>query len=447
MPEALIETAIGLFLVFLLMSLIASQLVEWIAGWRKWRAEELEKTIRAMLSEGSVKEKLDESAQSLASKLYAHPLISSLAKPGSKPSYIPAGKYALALFDVITTAGSEASTIGHARAALEQVKAQLLTQLPKAAVDELQSLTNQIQGVIKAASAAKQTTEAINASPLPPTLDNELKGFLERYGISPAYFNALAQSINVNSDILLARIQGGTARLSTQSPELAQTINNLFFGLDSQLSQGEKQLAAARRNIEQWYNDAMDRANGWYKRHIQLWLAVIAFIVALILNVDAIYIATTLWRDPTLRENIVQQAQMYQLPSSSEGQSIATLDQAEQSIRDLSMKLSQDLRLPIGWRIEAYPLQPNMTCSLLPLKAGEVWGIARGTECVQIFDAVPNPNAGLISKLIGLLITALAATQGAPFWFDMLQKAVNMRSAGVKPDENKPAEKKTAENK
>ena len=36
-------------------------------------------------------------------------------------------------------------------------------------------------------------------------------------------------------------------------------------------------------------------------------------------------------------------------------------------------------------------------------------------------------------KIIGLLITALALTLGAPFWFDTINKLVNIRSAGNKP--------------
>ena len=58
MPEAIIETATGLFFVFLLMSLLCSQLVEWIAGFRQWRANALEQTIRSMLSDPDVTELL-----------------------------------------------------------------------------------------------------------------------------------------------------------------------------------------------------------------------------------------------------------------------------------------------------------------------------------------------------------------------------------------------------
>ena len=38
-----------------------------------------------------------------------------------------------------------------------------------------------------------------------------------------------------------------------------------------------------------------------------------------------------------------------------------------------------------------------------------------------------------VSKLLGCLMTALAVALGAPFWFDTLQKFLNLRAAGPKP--------------
>ena len=53
-----------------------------------------------------------------------------------------------------------------------------------------------------------------------------------------------------------------------------------------------------RRAAEDWYDDAMDRVSGWYKRHIQAMIWIIAVLVALLLNVDTVQIATTLWKYP-----------------------------------------------------------------------------------------------------------------------------------------------------
>jgi hypothetical protein len=40
----------------------------------------------------------------------------------------------------------------------------------------------------------------------------------------------------------------------------------------------------------------------------------------------------------------------------------------------------------------------------------------------------------LFPKLLGWLLTALAISLGAPFWFDLLKKVINIRGAGGKPD-------------
>jgi hypothetical protein len=39
--------------------------------------------------------------------------------------------------------------------------------------------------------------------------------------------------------------------------------------------------------------------------------------------------------------------------------------------------------------------------------------------------------------ILGWLITAVALSAGAPFWFDMLKRLVNIRNAGIKPDTSK----------
>jgi len=451
MPEAMIETAIGLLFVFVLMSLLSSQLVEWLAAIQGWRARDLERIIRVMLFDPSVKDKLNQGALVLTDQLYAHPLIASLARQGDKPSYIPADKFVLALFDVITTAGTDNSTVTRARIGLEQVKNQLLAALPAAAGPELLSLIEQVQQLINQAGAAGQTLETIAVLPLPALLNDELNGFLSRYGISRETFNALIQSVPTDSDILVNQILGGAVRLSQLRPELSQIITTLFSGLDTYLAEGETRLAAARKNLEHWFNDTMDRASGWYKRHTQLWLGIVGFVLALVLNVDTIAIATTLWRDPTLRQSVVDQAQNYQLPttattptaSSTLGATtiVTNTEQVALAIRDLSLKLSQDLRLPIGWQIQTYKPQPNETCTLLPVQPGDVWALPNGATCLRIQEAVPGSSTGLISKLLGLIITAIAVSQGAPFWFDLLQKLVNLRLSGKKPDQAKSASK------
>ena len=74
-----------------------------------------------------------------------------------------------------------------------------------------------------------------------------------------------------------------------------------------------------------------------------------------------------------------------------------------------------ELKLPIGW--DSNPPQADKDMYLgVPKTAGE-FGNTLGYH------------------LLGWLVTAVAATLGAPFWFDMLNKIMSIRSAGKAPEE------------
>jgi hypothetical protein len=56
--------------------------------------------------------------------------------------------------------------------------------------------------------------------------------------------------------------------------------------------------------------------------------------------------------------------------------------------------------------------------------------------------SVPASLPSWLAKILGILFTTIAVSLGAPFWFDVLNKFVNLRSAGDRPDkENKKADK------
>lgn len=57
---------------------------------------------------------------------------------------------------------------------------------------------------------------------------------------------------------------------------------------------------AFRKNLEQWFDDAMDRVNGIYSRLSQYFLLIVGLLMAVVLNVDSFHVAETLWRSPTL---------------------------------------------------------------------------------------------------------------------------------------------------
>lgn len=155
-------------------------------------------------------------------------------------------------------------------------------------------------------------------------------------------------------------------------------------------------IAAFRKNLEQWFEESMQRVGAWYKRRTQWVLLAIALIVATAANVDTIAISNSLSKDKAMRDGLVAQAQAY-VKANPNGPPQQNVQQAVET----AQKLGQ-IGIPIGWNAKT---------------AGEVLG--------QID----------MSKVIGLLLSAFAFSLGAPFWFDMLNKVMTIRSAGDAPRE------------
>jgi hypothetical protein len=156
----------------------------------------------------------------------------------------------------------------------------------------------------------------------------------------------------------------------------------------------------AVKNVEDWYDGAMDRVSGWYKRRVQWILLAIGFIAAILINADSVNIAKTLIQDKALRDTIVAQAAKEQPPTTPTG--------SGQEVKDIYARIN-GLGLPLGW-VRSTPDNAND------------------------LRRVPNTPGDVILKIFGLFLTGLAISQGAPFWFDILNKFMVIRST-VKPKE------------
>lgn len=158
----------------------------------------------------------------------------------------------------------------------------------------------------------------------------------------------------------------------------------------------------ARKNIEDWYDSAMDRIAGWYKRRAQVVALVLGLCIAIIINADTFAIGNSLLHDSAMRDSLVAAAQEYaqSRPEDAKG------DPEKRILENLDR--IESLGLPVGWAqndIRRMPLTPE----------------------------------GWLVKGIGWLLTAIAVSLGAPFWFDLLNKVMVIRST-VKPHEKSPEE-------
>ncbi|HKB66421.1 MAG TPA: hypothetical protein VKC61_11240 [Pyrinomonadaceae bacterium] len=160
-------------------------------------------------------------------------------------------------------------------------------------------------------------------------------------------------------------------------------------------------LKKVQANIEIWFNNSMDRVSAWYKTRTQTIIIIIAVLVVLATNADTLRIGKALSNDQALRDALVAQAQEYVKTPPPQGTPDASKPPADK-VEEIKKNVTaiQTLGVPLGYKGE----QPD----------GFNWWL---------------------SKLLGLILTIGAASLGAPFWFDMLNKFINVRSAGKSPDE------------
>lgn len=156
-----------------------------------------------------------------------------------------------------------------------------------------------------------------------------------------------------------------------------------------------------RRAVEGWYDDTMDRVSGWYKRRSQVVLVAIGILVAGFANTDTVEVTTRLWKEDAVRAAIVAQAS--EAVEAGDEEDLETRLEEHGSLVDGVRQLD----LPIGWN--------------------EANGQPEDLDVVGGDDST-------IAWLAGVLLTGLALSFGAPFWFDALSKLARMRISGRKPE-------------
>jgi len=337
----LIDVAIGIILLFLLVSLLVTIVQEAIASLFKLRAANLRAAIVNLI--GAAR----------AASFYRHPLITSLyrSKPGETdapvrrlPSYIPDRTFVLVLLDILRDEGAQRRAPG-------------LTVEPGA-------------HLLEGARA----------------------------------------------------IVGTLAGEDQDHQRLHKVLSLLLSNLPAEVT--AEGVGAA---LERWFNDAMDRAAGWYKRQAQLLSVLVGFALAGLTNADAVHVARRLWTDASLRATATAAAAVYQRDHAVPGVAAAPAATPSDALAVRLDKNLTDLEastLPVGWMRNGPQDCVAQFCSDRTLPPGSLFNI-------------------IVLMLAGWSITALAASLGAPFWFDLLSKALQIRSSGTRvPTDSEPANKR-----
>lgn len=353
----ILEVAVGLALLFLIVSLICTAAREGLEAIMRTRAMDLERGIRELLD--------DPDGSSLTKTLFDHPMIYALfggkydpdnltqtvtltgegerfhmrfLKRRNLPSYIPAGHFAAAIIDIIARGPSTP---------------------PPYPVPDAQP-------------------------PVPP-----------------------------GTALSVEALRSAAASFPNEKIKRAML---------SAIDFAEGDLANVKVNLENWFDGTMDRASGWYKRRTQVILFFMGLFAAAALNIDAIEIAKRLYRDDPLREAVVAQAE--RVVEAGKDAAGNPLFLQGKDLPELREELDS-IGYPIGW----WNWWPDPQ--------------SRPDDCIKPVDPVECkrtlPPATKLQIGLGWFITALAAMLGAPFWFDLLNKFMVIRST-VKPHEKSPEE-------
>jgi hypothetical protein len=240
------------------------------------------------------------------------------------------------------------------------------------------------------------------------------KGKMPSY-IPPSDFAAALMDVIVTRAAkMTGKAEGQTALTFLELEAAVRTLQNqgspLARALLPILDRAQGDLTKAAEGIERWFNGGMDRVSGWYKEAAMTQLFLLSMAVTVLANVDTIHILQVLWRVPQLTAQIADAAAR----TVEKKESSPTADQARAELQKLEAQ-----GLPIGFScLGQASLEQTDWKTVFDKCAANVRQQAEGNWAL---------------KIIGWLITALAVAMGAPFWFDLLSRLVNMRGAGPKP--------------
>jgi hypothetical protein len=319
-----LDVAIGLVLLFALLSVVCSGVNEAIATVLSWRSEFLERGLRSMLAEDV---------------------------PGERPPGVPT-------VDAI----SEHPLI---RGAVE-----------------------------KPTTGAPPPEHPTRWDRFQDKLPVKLRARLPKRRAFPSYLDPHTFSL-----VMLDTLTGGKAVPpgdEQASRDMLKKVRDRATGLPGPVGKALQTLAddaggdlnRFRGNIERWFDNTMTQVSGWYKRKVNVSLWVIAALVTLAFNADALQVGRSLWQDDAVRASVVASAQKQVDEGDASAENVAG------GVADV-----RELGVPLGWSFE---------------QADPRW---------------PDDFLGFVGKFFGLLVTIVALSMGSAFWFDLLGRVSRVRGA------------------
>jgi hypothetical protein len=237
------------------------------------------------------------------------------------------------------------------------------------------------------------------------------------------------------SEILPNEIKGILIGYAQQTKDTYKSVSTKITG----------ELEMFNAKVENWYDTNMDRVSGALKmrhtRRITLWVAIV---IVVFMNADTISIAQYLYKNPAARTEMATQAYAAANSDSVKAQVQQLIlrnnkRKAEAITADSlkGIKQETDSATKAADTMSMKQLTDSISAQIVTIKSTKAAlddAIPLGWNNHVFFTAEDKFSIWLVfSKLAGLAMTVLAIMMGAPFWFDVLNKISNMRSAGTKP--------------
>lgn len=210
-------------------------------------------------------------------------------------------------------------------------------------------------------------------------------------------------------------------------------------------------MAGARAVVARWFDDSMQQVSEAYKRQAQIVVFLVAASLAVVLNVDTVGIANRFAQDKTLRERIADVAEpVAQQPAPPEA--VEWMTDIDGFNAPIGWASREDVRQACERRKAAANGVAAARAAGADLEAAER-SLAVATALlneIALRAHFPMPCGGegssrpllptpWLLRMTGWLLTALAASLGARFWFDVLGRLVDVRRTRRVPSKAKNA--------
>ncbi len=378
------DIALGLVFIYLTLSLIASEIQELISTVLQWRAKHLKQSIELLMAGGSQTGSQEiEKAVELVKELYGDPIINTLnqqAKDGIEKGFR----------DVTKTINSKVSK--------EKQSAPSYIPSETFAITLLETL--KIPQLIE---YVKNPTTQTNLHMILASYKELKTGINDKNSESYQKIQSIYGEIDQNQNF-----QNLVKSLPDHVPD--KLINSLSVIADRsriKIDDLKEEMNQFKKEVETWFDRSMDRASGVYKRNAKGVAILIGISIAILTNTDTFHLLKRLSQDSAIRSAITQSASSQQINYIN-----------DPNARMQIQKLLGDASVPIGWQNISQQLD------LEPLR----------TSQGNTANAVLRKIWKVIAMLCGWLLSGLAIAMGAPFWFDVLNKVINVRNAGPKPE-------------